>query len=361
MNLFCIGMDYATSEVSQRETLAFSTPQIREVIGAVSEATGHGEAVILSTCNRTEFYISTPVDLPAALAGLKQYLRDLRKPNFDLDTALHLHEGIDCVRHLFEVASGLRSMVVGETEILGQTKDAYQLANEIGFTGKYLNKLFQTSFAAAKDARTMSGIGRGSISVASVAVELAEKILGDLSHNKALVLGAGETSERVVRTLVSKGVKTVIVSNRTHERAVALATEINGTAVHWEEWEPHLMDADMIISSTAAPHFVLRRAQMETVMPRRSFRPLFLIDLAIPRDIEPASSMLDSVYLYDLDDLQSISNQHLAERQQEVENCRRLLAYHQVRFSDWLEKAERMELEKKTVGHTSPTAQQQGS
>lgn len=339
MNLFCLGTDYSTSEVTQREKLAYTGEQLPAALNAIAAVLGKPEMVILSTCNRTEFYIATEQDPANAATRLKTFLRESRKLDFDLNQMLYFHQGPECVTHLFAVASGLKSMVVGETEILGQTKDAYQKASLGGFTGKYLNKLFQFSFSAAKEARTHSGIGRGSVSVASVAVDLSEQIFGSLKEVRAMVLGAGETGERVARTLADKGVMKVMVSNRTHERALELSKSLGGEAIRWEEWEMHLTEADVVIASTSAPHFILHRKQLEELMPRRSFRPIFLIDLAIPRDIEPTASVLDSVYLYDVDDLQSIASQHLSERQQEIENCRTLLKVHEQRYSDWYERA----------------------
>jgi len=339
MNLFCLGTDFNTSEVTRREKLAYTGEQVPAVLKAVSEALGPSEVVLLSTCNRTEFYVATSRTAVDSSTLLKTYLKESRQLDFDLDGETYFHEGAACVAHLFAVASGLRSMVVGETEIFGQTKEAYGKASLAGHTGKFLNKLFQFSFAAAKEARTHSGIGRGSVSVASVAIDLAEQIFGSLKEVKAMVLGAGETGERVARTLADKGVAKVMVSNRTYEKAEELAKTLSGVAIRWEEWEKFLIEADVVIASTAAPHFILYQKHLQELMPRRSFRPIFLIDLAIPRDIEPTAAVLDSVYLYDVDDLQSIASQHLAERQQEIENCKTLLKVHEQRYADWYERA----------------------
>jgi glutamyl-tRNA reductase len=228
--------------------------------------------------------------------------------------------------------------VVGETEILGQLKDAYDVARTEGQTGKWLNRLFQASFAAAKSVRSRTAITRGSVSVGSVAVELAEKIFGELAGCHAIVIGAGDTSEKTARALLSRGVTSILVANRTHERAAALADELGGEAVHWDDWEERALSADIMISSTSAPHYVLTAAKLEALLKRRARRPLFLIDLAVPRDFEPAINLLDDVYLYDIDDLQSIAHAHLRERQTEIGRSVEILKPHVERYLAWAQK-----------------------
>jgi glutamyl-tRNA reductase len=226
-------------------------------------------------------------------------------------------------------------MVVGETEILGQLKDAYDIARTQGQTGKWLNRLFQSSFAAAKSVRSRTAITRGSVSVGSVAVDLAEKIFGDLRGCRVMVIGAGETSERTARALLSHGLPSLLVANRTHERAAALAAELGGEAVRWEEWEARAVDVDIMISSTSAPHYVLTAEKLNALRHHRARRPLFLIDLAVPRDFEPAINLLDDVYLYDIDDLQSIAQGHLRERQTEIVRSVEILKPHVDRYLHW--------------------------
>jgi glutamyl-tRNA reductase len=239
------------------------------------------------------------------------------------------------VEHLYSVAAGLKSMVVGETEVFGQLKDAYDVAQTHGQTGKWLNRLFQSSFAAAKSVRSRTAITRGHVSVGSVSVELAEKIFGDLRGCRVMVIGAGETGERTARTLLRQGVSTLFVANRTHERAQTLAAELGGEAVHWDQWEERAIGTDIMISSTSAPHYVLTRERLKALLPRRGRRPLFLIDLAVPRDFEPSINQLDDVYLYDIDDLQSIANHHLAERQTEIARGLEILKPHVARYMEW--------------------------
>jgi glutamyl-tRNA reductase len=215
--------------------------------------------------------------------------------------------------------------VLGETEILGQLKRAYELALQHQHTGSRLNKAFQRAFNVAKHIRTETGIQRGSISVASVAVELAEKIFDSLNHRQVMVIGAGETSEKAARALLSRGAHSVIVSNRSHERAVALAAELGGRAVHFEEWAREFAHIDIVISSTSAPHYVLDRAKLEPLMHLRKDRALLLIDIAVPRDIEPEVNFMEDVYLYNIDDLQAIATDYLRQRRDEIARCQAII------------------------------------
>jgi glutamyl-tRNA reductase len=217
-------------------------------------------------------------------------------------------------------------MVIGETEIFGQLKDAYELAFQHQHTGARLNKAFQRAFNVAKHIRTATNIQRGSVSVMSAAVELAEKIFNSLAEHEVLVIGAGETSEKTARALLSRGARSVVVTNRSPERATALAAELGGRTVPFEHWPEEFEKIDIAISSTAASQHVLNRAQLEPLMKRRKHRPLLLIDIAVPRDIDPAVSELDNVYLYNVDDLQSIANDYLKLRHEEVVRCEKIIA-----------------------------------
>jgi glutamyl-tRNA reductase len=230
------------------------------------------------------------------------------------------------LQHLFKVACGLDSMVLGETEILGQLKKAYDLAFQHKHTGARLNKAFQRAFHVAKHIRTETNIQRGSVSVASVAVELAEKIFSSLSDREVLVIGAGETSEKTARALLSRGARSIIVANRSHDRAVALAKEFGGRAVQFEDWAGEFQKIDIAISSTSAPHHILDRAKLEPLMKARQQRPLLLIDIAVPRDIDPEVNFLENVYLYNIDDLQAIADGYLKQRREEVARCEQIIA-----------------------------------
>jgi glutamyl-tRNA reductase len=332
--VICGGLTFEKTAVELREKVAFRASQLPEALAAMKRELGLHEAVLVSTCNRVEYFGATSGPSHAAEAW-PAFLRRFHNIGEDFAPSSFQLRGEPCVEHLFSVASGLKSMVVGETEILGQLKDAYDIARVEGQTGKWLNRLFQSSFAAAKSVRSRTAITRGSVSVGSVAVELAEKIFGDLRGCRVMVIGAGETSERTARALLSHGLPSILVANRTHERAAALAQELGGTAVHWEEWEARAVEVDIMISSTSAPHYVLTAEKLELLVRQRGRRPLFLIDLAVPRDFEPAINLLDDVYLYDIDDLQSIAQGHLRSRQTEIVRSVEILKPHVERYLHW--------------------------
>ncbi len=250
------------------------------------------------------------------------------------------HDGMASIEHLFRVVCGMESMVLGETEILGQTKKAYQAASTNGTTSRFLNKLFQRAFLVAKQVRTRTGIARGSVSVGSVGVDLAEQIFGDLRRCKVMILGAGETGELTARSLLARGVHSLFVSNRSYDRAAALAAELSGRAVHFDAWENEMHDVDILISSTAAPHHLVTRARLAPVLATRTDRPLFIIDLAVPRDVEPEVNELEGVYLYDIDSLQRIAEQALARRRTEMEACEAMIRAHVDEFRAWLAREE---------------------
>jgi glutamyl-tRNA reductase len=251
---------------------------------------------------------------------------ELRPPKAALDNELYTLAEPQSLQHLFKVACGLDSMVLGETEILGQLKKAYDLAFRHRHTGARLNKAFQRAFHVAKHIRTETNIQRGSVSVASVAVELAEKIFSSLNDREVLVIGAGETSEKTARALLSRGARSIIVANRSHDRAVALAAELGGRAVQFDDWAGEFQKIDIAISSTSAPHHILDRARLEPLMKLRHHRPLLLIDIAVPRDIDPEVNFLENVYLYNIDDLQAIADDYLRLRKEEIARCEQIIA-----------------------------------
>jgi glutamyl-tRNA reductase len=250
--------------------------------------------------------------------------------------AFYRYEGEDCVRHLFRVVSGLDSMVIGETEILGQAKQAYENAHASGNAGPLLHRLFQRAFRAAKQVRSRTEITRGAVSVGSVAVELAVKIFGDLSKRKVLLLGAGETSERTARALSSRGVTDIRVSNRSLERAETLAAVVSGRAVPFTTWSDQCAEIDILISSTAADEPLLTPGILSPLIRERLDRPLFIIDIAVPRDVAPEVNAMDGVYLYDIDSLQSIAAQSLALRHQQIAAAEEIIATHVEEFRAWL-------------------------
>jgi len=244
----------------------------------------------------------------------------------DVEPYLYVREGAEAVKHLLSVASGLDSMVIGETEITGQVKQAYQTAQEARLTGKVTNRLFQKALQTAKQIRTQTGIGRGATSVGSVAVELAEKIFGGgLTEQSVMIIGAGKMGEACLRHLAKKCARSVLVSNRSFDRAQALATEFGGRAIRFDECLQAMAEADIVVSSTGCPHTILDRADLEEVMRTRRNRPLVLIDIAVPRDVEPDVQRVPNVYLYNIDDLEAIVRENVRLREQELAQCRAII------------------------------------
>lgn len=332
MHLVCLGISHKTAPVDVRERFAVEPHLLCERLQEVQRNESLSEAVILSTCNRVEYYLS----LPDPISDFTQFLPLLHGGNGHLEpNHLFYKTGETAIRHLFEVSSGLDSMVIGETEILGQVKKAYQTALGESATGKFLNKLFQRAFQVAKEVRSHTHITRGPVSVGSAAVDLAEKIFGELRTRIVLILGAGETSERVARSLQGRGVQSVIVSNRSYPRAKELAESIGGRALLFDQWEEACIESDIVISSTAAPHLVMHADQVRRVMKKRPSRPLFAIDIAVPRDIDPEIERIDGVYLYDIDALQRVAHQAMADRQREVQRCEALIDEHVRAFQAW--------------------------
>ena len=326
MSVVVIGLSHRSAPVELRERFAFVENKIPEALQELRASGLAGEAVILSTCNRVEIYAATTLAPEAAFARIKQFLIDHHAFDGALGDELYTFAEPHSLHHLFKVAAGLDSMVVGETEIFGQLKKAYDLAFSHKHTGARLNKAFQRAFNVAKHIRTETNIQRGSVSVMSAAVELAEKIFTTLAEHEVLVIGAGETSEKTARALQSRGVSKITVTNRSPERALALAAELGGRAVPFETWPEEFERIDIAVSSTAATTHILDRAKLEPLMKRRKHRPLLLIDIAVPRDIDPAVSELDNVYLYNVDDLQSIASDYLKLRQEEVARCEQIIA-----------------------------------
>lgn len=336
MNLIAIGLNHRTAPVEVRERMAFPRAGLGEATCTLLGAAPLHEAAILSTCNRVEIYGLTG-DLALASAALRRFLHEHHKLRENVESHFYEFRDRECVQHLLDVTCGLDSMVIGETEILGQVKEAYLAAQQAGATGMALNRLFQKAFAAAKHVRTNTAITRGSTSVGSVAVDLAEKIFRNLAAHTVMVLGTGEMSEATARALRSRGAGSVIVCSRTHERAQVLAGQLDGRAISYNDWPTEFPAVDIVISSTAAPHPIVTQEKLVPLMKLRKQRPLFLIDIAVPRDIERACGELQNVYLYDIDDLQQIAQQNIAAREREIVACRALLADHLARFFGWFE------------------------
>jgi glutamyl-tRNA reductase len=335
MNIFCFGISHQTANVDERERFAIPDSALANSLARLARIPRVQEGVLLSTCNRTEFYIVTPDSQLAIEPVFQDFYGSVEWTEFKHVFRLPAFQS---VRHLFRVAAGLESMVLGETEIFGQVKRAYEAAARSGTTGKILNRLFQKAFHVGKHVRSATAISRGSISVGSVAVELAQQIFGDLEGRKIMILGAGETSEKTAWSFQSRGARQLIVSNRSFEKAVALAGAIGGRAIGFADWERELRDLDILVGSTAAPHAIVTRPKLEPALRTRRDRPLFIIDLAMPRDVDPDVHELDGVYVYDLDSLQAIAGRTLEARKREAEVCDGLIEQHVHEFESWLTK-----------------------
>lgn len=318
-----MGLNHDTAPVEVREHFAVPAEKLGARAKELTGLSTIAESVVLSTCNRMEIYIAAE-DRTMGLEILRNHLAEGRAK----EEMKHLYQkcGDDAKRHLFSLVCGLDSMVLGETEIFGQVKQAYKQALESGATKGVLNKLFQKSFAVGKKIRTHTRIQMGATSVGNVAVDLAEKIFGNLKGSRVMVIGAGETSRLVAQSMMSRGASELTVTNRSLERAEALAAELNGSAVPFDAWEEALIKADVVVSSTGAPEPVLRAAQIESVRRKRKYRPLFLIDIAVPRDIESEAGKIEEVYLYDIDKLQQLANEARESRAQQVRICEQMIA-----------------------------------
>jgi len=322
MKIFVAGLSYKTTPVEVREKLAVHRSRL-QCSGCRLKLRGNlSEVVLLSTCNRVEIYGVSPWIHGRVL----QLFQELTNSDFDFTPHLYVKEGAEAARHLFAVASGLDSMVLGETEITGQVKNAYQAAKDAGLTGKRMNRLFQTACQVVKQIRTNTAIGRGATSVGSVAVELTEKVFDrDLSDKTVMILGAGKMGEACVKHLAKRGAKTVLVANRSVERAEKLAAEFGGRAVRIEDSAAAMTEADILVSSTGSPDIVLRREDVEKILPARRNRPLVLVDIAVPRDIDPAVAQLPNVFLYDIDDLEAVVRENTRNREQELSFCNAII------------------------------------
>ena len=323
MNVFVAGLSYKTAPVAVRERLAVR-PSLLPCLGCrLKLGAGLDEVVLVSTCNRVEVYGTISAWVQGRVFQIFQQLC----PDLDVTPYVYVKEGAAAVKHLFSVASGLDSMVIGETEITGQIKNAYQVAQHFGLTGRVLNRWFQTALQVAKEVRTHTGIGRGATSVGSVAVELAEKIFSsDLSDKTVMILGAGKMGEACVRHLAKRGARTVLVANRSLERAQTLATELGGHALPFDERVSALVEADIVVSSTGSPATVLHKDEIALTLPARANRPLVLIDIAVPRDIAPDVEELENVYLYNIDHLEAVVRENSKVREQELSKCNEIIS-----------------------------------
>ncbi|MFN2621487.1 MAG: glutamyl-tRNA reductase [Chthoniobacterales bacterium] len=323
MNLFCVGISHHTASVETRERYAGGAEE-QELL----RSSAWKEALVLSTCNRVEIYGSSEHPVATQEIIPSRWQSNAQRDN----DVLYRYDDETCVQHLFRVVAGLDSMVIGETEILGQVKKAYEAARAAGSAGPLLHRLFQRAFRVAKQVRSTTDITRGAVSVGSVAVDLAVKIFGDLRECSVLVLGAGETSERTARALNSRGVTDIRVSNRSFERGQNLAELVHGRAVPFDDWTEQCREIDILISSTSAEEPLLTVEVLSPMLQGRPDRPLFIIDIAVPRDVAPEVNKMEGVYLYDIDSLQSIAEQSLAMRRQQISAAEKIIAEHVADF-----------------------------
>jgi glutamyl-tRNA reductase len=335
-----VGLNYRTAPVETREKIAFPEEDLEHYLKALKGLSSITEGLILSTCNRVEIYAATeiPEEGIKDIKGFLSVQHRLPLPSFE-DT-LYVLTGTELVRHCFRVASSLDSMVVGEPQILGQIKEAYRIAHAAKATGTLLNKLLPRSFSVAKRVRTETGIGNGAVSVSFIAVELAKRIFEHLEGREVLIIGAGDMCELAVQHLVREGVNRISVSNRTWERAVMLAEQFKGEAIPFSELGRALLQTDIVITSTDAPNFVVSRDMVVDILKQRKNRPLFFIDIAVPRDIDPQVNSIDNVYLYDIDDLQEVAVANIKGRQQEALRAEGIVAAAVEQFCRWYQSLE---------------------
>ncbi len=332
MDLFVLGLSHRTAPVEIRERFAVSDDAVAPLAARVCGIDGCGEALVVSTCNRVEIYAASR-DVRGLGEPLAALLADLGGASpATLAPHLYRHAGAAAVRHLFRVAASLESMVIGEPQILGQLKASFEICREAGVTGPALQRAVMRAFAVAKRVRSETGIGRSPVSVSSVAVDLAKQIFGDLGRSTVLLVGAGKMGELAARHLNGAGVKGLLVANRNPERARALAERLGGVPRSLDELPDLLVQADIVITSTGARGYLIDRKRLKPVLKARKYRSIFIIDIAVPRNVDPAINQLDNVYIYDVDDLQHIAGENLADRRREAEAAEALVDGEATRF-----------------------------
>ncbi|MEK7823151.1 MAG: glutamyl-tRNA reductase [Nitrospirota bacterium] len=335
MNIIVIGLNHDTAPIDIREKAAFNGPKLEEAIDILKNSPGIKENIILSTCNRVEIYANV-TDIASGSERVKKFIADFHRiPEDVLNKSLYVHSGENAITHVFRVASSLDSMVVGEPQILGQLKDAFDIALKMKSSGVMLNKLMKKAISVAKRVRTETRIGESAVSISFAAVELAKKIFEDLSTKAFMLIGAGEMAELAAKHLISNGVKDVLVTNRTFERAEELAREFNGKAVEFDNFLPALVHTDIVICSTGAPNYILVKDHVHKIMKQRKNKPMFLIDISVPRNIDPEINDIDNVYLYDIDNLHGVVNTNIEERNKEAEKGEKIVDEEVETFLRW--------------------------
>lgn len=339
MRLFAVGISHRTAPVELRECVDFARRGLETALAALAARNVTSEAVVLSTCNRAEIYAGAESDAAADACG--RFISEYNGVSWDA-VAPHLvvYRGAEAAGHLFRVAAGLDSLVVGEPQILGQVKDAFAAASEVKSTGALTHRLFTSAFGVGKRVRRETALGEGAVSVSYAAIALAKKIFGKLEGLNVLILGAGEMAKLTASHLQAQGVKQLTVASRTFETAEALAARLNGRAAPWASIGHALAAADIVVTATGSREPVLTRAGVEEAMRPRRSRPLFVIDIAVPRDVEAAVGNLDQVFLYNIDDLQSIVKENLARRTSEVDRAELIVREEVDRFKTWMQSRE---------------------
>jgi glutamyl-tRNA reductase len=335
MEIIVVGLNHKTAPIEIRECLAFPDEKIEQALGQVKSLASVKENMILSTCNRVEIYAVARV-AEKAVVDLKRFLSDYHHlPLQEFERSLYAQSGEEAVRHVFRVASSLDSMVVGEPQISGQIKSAYEVSVQTNTSGLVLHRLLHRAFHVAKRVRTETQIGNSPVSVSSVAVDLAKKIFETLEEKTVLLVGAGEMSELAAQHLVAEGVRKVLVSNRTYDRAAGLAHQFKGEAIRFEEMSVGLRRADIVITATDSPQYLIQHEQVTKVMKDRKQKPIFFIDIADPRDIEPKVEDIENVYLYNIDDLQRVADENIRDREKEATKAESIVQDEVVRFVNW--------------------------
>jgi glutamyl-tRNA reductase len=335
MRVLIVGLNHITAEVEVREKLAFDGPKLEQGLLKLKDIPSIRETVVLSTCNRVEMYanVKDPSKASDDIMGFISEFHGIRSEL--LDGALYFHTDRDAVKHSFRVASSLDSMIVGEPQILGQLKDAFEFALQKKTTGVLLNKLMKKSISVAKRVRTETRIAENAVSISFAAVELTKKIFSEVEQKSVMLLGAGEMAELAAKHLLNTGVRELLVANRTYERGVDLAREMGGRAVKYETFLDEMRHTDIVICSTGAPTYVVNKDQMHAVMKARKQRPVFIIDISVPRNIDPAINDMANVYLYDVDDLQGVVDENVLGRKKEAEKAEGIVEEEVETFLRW--------------------------
>lgn len=339
MSIVVVGINHKTAPVEIREQLAFAESRLPEALRTLADGQTISEAVIVSTCNRVELIAAakSQTDGDQLISHLREFLRAFHGcESATLTNHCYGHADLSAISHIFRVTSSLDSMVVGEPQITGQVKDAFQLAQEHGSVGHTLTRLMNRAFSVAKRVRNETGIGSNAVSISFVAVELARKVFETLNGSTVMLIGAGEMAELAAKHLLNCGASKVLIANRTYENAVRLAEELHGEAVRFEDFERRMAEAEVVICSTGSPNYLLHPAQVKRALAARHNRPMLIVDISVPRNVDPAINQLDNAFVFDVDDLQSIAESNLAERQREAQRAEIIIAEESQRFIEVL-------------------------